>query len=281
MENDDIRRELKRAYKNVYAACLYGSRVCGYATKDSDYDVLVILEEYKPGVKYTYVNGAFEIAFLAVSKKVFEEDVYNSSYGGFIADRILNPIKPLVNEEYLVSCELERKKKIITWETSKLVLKNKLNAQLIDINLLYFPFKQWDKIATVYRPFLYSVENMLRSDLREKNLKSLVPGYRRGIEELGFYREVYPGWYRIEQEFVDKILGAGLSAQIERLKMIEREVENIVVRYLTHAKAGDSDRDLVIKEVLSKVQREVRHFKEKGFSIPLEKPEKFLIYPKS
>ena len=62
--------------------------------------------------------------------------------------------------------------------------------------------------------------------------------------------------------------------------MIEREIENSVARYLTHSKAGDSDRDIIIKEALSKVKREVRHFKEKKLSSHLEDPKKFLLYPK-
>ena len=80
------------------------------------------------------------------------------TYGGFIADRIINPIYPLINEKYLRELEVDRKKKIVNWETTKLILKKESDSKFIDINILYYPFKKWNKIASVYRPYLYSIE---------------------------------------------------------------------------------------------------------------------------
>jgi predicted nucleotidyltransferase len=280
METSAILQEMERTYGEVHGACLYGSQVCGYATGDSDYDVLVVLEDYGPGVKYTYVQNGMEMAFLGVDREVFEEDVRGAAYGGFIADRLLNPIIPLVKEEYIRASEVERKKAVVEWETAKLVLKNREAAGYLDINILYYPYKKWNKMAAVYHPYRYSIENTLRKDLKEKNLASLLPGFEKAIRDLGILREVYPGWYRIEESFVSSTLDRPLPARLERIKMAEREMEDVVARYLTHKKAGDSDRDLVIREIISKVRREVRHLREHGLSSPLEDPEKFLIYPK-
>jgi predicted nucleotidyltransferase len=280
MESEVIKKEMHRVYGDVYAACLYGSQVCGYATEDSDYDVLVVLEEYEPGVKYTYVEGDVEIAFLGVSRKVFEEDVKEATYGGFIADRLINPITPVLNKEFIRSSELRRKKVIVEWESTKLILKKRENAGFIDINLLFFPFKKWNKMVSIYRPYQYSIENALRKDLREKNLNALLPGFQKSIMEVDFLREVYPGWYRISPDFVKEVLKGPLPLRLDRLRMVEREIEDLVARYLTHSRAGDSDRDLIVKETISKIKREVRHIREKGFSSPLEEPEKFLLYGK-
>jgi predicted nucleotidyltransferase len=277
MKTDDILKEMERVYGDVFAACLYGSQVCGYAVEDSDYDVLVILDEYALKVKYTYIEGDVEIAFLGVSKKVFEGDVKSAAYGGFIADRIINPIGPLVNEAYLRDQEVARKKAVVDWETQKLVFKHRENAKHLDINILYYPYKKWNKIASVYRPYLYSIENTLREDLREKNLKAVLHGFQLAIDELDILREVYSGWYRIKDEFIEETLANNFQPRIERIKMIEREIEGVVARYLAHKKAGDSDRDLIIRETISKVKREVRHLKEKGRSSTLLDPKKFLI----
>ena len=278
MYTKTILAETKKAFSGrVYGAFHYGSQVTGYATVDSDYDVLVVLKDYEPRVKYTYVKREIEIAFLGVDKKVFEADVQSGAYGGFIADRLLNPIIPFVNEEYIQRSEVERKKKIISWETTRLVLKEKEDAGYIDINLLYYPYKKWSKMVRYYPPYQYSIENTLRKDLREKNLKALLPGFQKAIEELDLLTEVYPGWYRIKSDFIDNTLNQPMSPEIERVKMAEREIEEIVSRYLTHSRAGDSDRDLIIKELVSKVRREVRHLKEAGFSSNLIDPERFLI----
>jgi predicted nucleotidyltransferase len=280
MQTDFILSEMEKTFGEVYAACLYGSQVCGYATKSSDHDVLVILEDYEPNVKYTYVQDEIEIAFLCVAKRVFEEDVKEAVYGGFIADRLINPIYPLINEEYLQRSEVKRKKQIVDWETTKLILKKREVAKYLDINILYYPFKKWSKIGAIYPPYLYSIENTLRKDLKEKNLKALLPGYSQAVKELDHLREVYPGWYMIKDGFAEATLERGPLPRLERIKMIEREIENIVSRYLTQTRAGDSDRDLIVKELISKVKREVRHLKEKGLSSSLEDPEKFLLYPK-
>ncbi len=279
METETILGEMKKTFGNVLAACLYGSQVCGYATGESDHDALVILEEYAPGVRYTYVESGIEIAFLAVSKRVFEDDAAAGAYGGFIADRVINPFEPLVNEGYLQDWEVERKKSIVEWETTKLVVKNKEDARYINVNILYFPFKKWNRISAVYRPYLYSIENTLRKDLREQNLRQLTPGYKRAIDESGLLHETLPGWYRIDEAFIEETLGSGLPARLERIKMAEREIEGVVARYLTHERAGGSDRDLIIKEVMSKVRREARHIKEQGFSRKLKNSGDFLIPP--
>jgi predicted nucleotidyltransferase len=39
MKSDYVLREMERVYGDVFAVCLYGSLVCGYATSDSDYDI--------------------------------------------------------------------------------------------------------------------------------------------------------------------------------------------------------------------------------------------------
>ncbi len=279
MKTEAIVRVMEDTFGEVRAASIYGSQVCGYATPGSDYDVLVVFDDYEPGVKYTYVNKGVEIAFLGVSKAVLEDDAMGSAYGGFIADRLINPLQPIKDEAYIRSQEVARKKTIISWETEKLVYKFKEKSKYLDINLLYYPYKKWRKIAGVYHPYRYSIENTLRSDLRRKNLAALLPGFQRAIEELEILSETYPGWYRPREEFIKKTLSHTLKPRLERAKIVEREIEGVVARYLTHSKAGDSDRDLIIREAISKVKREVRHFKEKGASKALIDPKRFLIKP--
>ncbi len=117
-------------------------------------------------------------------------------------------------------------------------------------------------------------------DLRETNLKALLPGYEKAIENQGFLRETYPGWYRIEQEYIKKILESGVLAGLDRIRLIEKEIEDVVARYLTHRHAGGSDRDLLIKEAISKVKRSVQHLREKRRLTTLQSAETFLIQSK-
>ena len=200
MKAEAILKVMKETFGEVLAASLYGSQVCGYATRGSDYDVLVVLDDYEPGVKYTYVERDVEIAFLGVSHRILEDDVKSSAYGGFIADRLINPLQPIVNTDYIRSQEVSRKKTIIVWETEKLVYRYKEKSQYLDINLLYYPYKKWRKIASVYHPYKYSIENTLRSDLRRRNMTLLISGFQKAIAELEIHVETLPGWYRLKDD---------------------------------------------------------------------------------
>jgi hypothetical protein len=114
----------------------------------------------------------------------------------------------------------------------------------------------------------------------EINLNSLLPGYFSAVEELGILTKSYPGWYRIHENFILDLMGETQPKELERIKVIEREIQDVGARYLTHRRAGNSDCDLVIKAVISKVKREVHLFKERGIKSSLEDPKKFLIYSK-
>ena len=116
-----ILKECEKIYGKVFAAAIYGSQVCGYAREGSDFDVLIILDKYENGVKYTYIRNDIEIAFLAVDKEVFEEDIHNAKYGDFIAGRVLNPYFPLINQEYFFDMETKLKKRIIEWEIKRII----------------------------------------------------------------------------------------------------------------------------------------------------------------
>ena len=82
-------KEIRKEFPNVFAACLYGSNVSGYASKGSDIDVIVILKNFREKIKYAY-KGDF--SFLVADKKFFEEDARQAKHGDFAAARITNPI---------------------------------------------------------------------------------------------------------------------------------------------------------------------------------------------
>ncbi len=273
-QTEIILKECEKIYGKVFAACLYGSQVCGYARAESDFDVIVVLNKYDARVKYTYIKGDFEIAFLAVDKKVLEDDINNAKYGDFIAGRLINPTIPLVNAEYIQNSELNIKKRIIDREIKKLVYDYKIDAKFLEINLLYFPFKKWHKLAAIYRPYLYSLDNMLRRELRRRNLNIILKNYKKAVRESKILYEIYPGWYGIDAEFIDNSLKEPVF--MERIKITEREIEQAIAGYMTHKKAGDSDMDIFIEELTGKITREIKHIKASAFKHLLDDPGKYL-----
>ena len=53
------------ARREIVALGAYGSQVAGYATKESDYDVVLVVKPFTQRIKYYYLNGETEAAALA------------------------------------------------------------------------------------------------------------------------------------------------------------------------------------------------------------------------
>ncbi len=266
--------EIKKEFGKVHAACLYGSKVSGYASKGSDTDVIVILKKLKPKIKYVY-RGNY--SFLAVEKKFFEGDVIKAKQGDFIAARICNPMKPLINRGYMKKMEIEAKKRVVSYNVRKLIYKYREKAQLMEINALYFPFKHWNKLVQIYPPFRYSIENTLRNELRKRNLKMILPGYVEAIKKLRIMEESYPGWYRINGNFIKKALKKKRSKELARI--YEGEIKRAIQRYKTHKKAGaGQEKDTIIYEITHKIERELKQIKRKGFKTILDNPDKYINF---
>ena len=258
---------IKTLFPKVYAALHYGSKVAGYGNKTSDNDVIVVIKNYPEKIKYIYKDN---YSFLAVDKKVFEDDCSKTKYGDFVAARFSGPIIPIINRYYLKKMEIVFKKKVVTIYTTQLIYERKEKALNIKINLAYFPFCKWNEQVTIYRPFRYSILNTLRSDLKDKNLKMIFPGYKKAIEELQIFDQVEKNWYQIKPEFIKKVLKN--NKLFPKIEFYLAEAKKAIKRYQTHDLAGGSQTDIVIKDVIHKIDREI-HWQKKGV---LNKPEVYL-----
>ncbi len=265
-------KEIKKEFPNVFAACLYGSKVSGYASKGSDTDIIVVLKKFAPKIKYVY-KGNF--SFLVIEKKFFEEDIKTAKHGGFAASRITNPIDPLINKGYISRMEIETKKRVVLQNLKKLVYKYRKKAGLLEINALYFPFKHWNKLVQVYHPYRYSIENTLRNELREKNIKKILPGYIKAINELNVTEEAYPGWHKIRKSFIDR--HKRKKARKELMSIYGKEIKKAVERYKTHKKAGTAQaRSTIVHEITHKIERDLKRIKKKKFKTIFDNPDKYI-----
>jgi len=235
------------------------------------------LKKFKPKIKYVY-RGNY--SFLVVEKKFFERDIYDAKHGDFVAARICNPIKPIINKRYFEKMETEAKKRVVLYNARKLIYKNRKNANFMEINALYFPFKHWNKLVQIYPPFRYSIENTLRNELRQRNLKKILPGYIKAIKQLKIMDEIHPGCYKIREAFIKKTLRKKPGKEL--IKIYEGEIRKAVKRYKTHKKAGaGQEKDTIVYEITHKIKRELKQIKRKGFKTILDNPNKYVsIVPK-
>src|SRR2546422_440740 len=88
----------------VVAACLYGSRVAGYARPDSDVDVLVVLEDYPYMVKYVYFReSGMKVSALVVDRTALERDAKSAFLGEFVVGRLIHIYYPITNAEFFAA----------------------------------------------------------------------------------------------------------------------------------------------------------------------------------
>ena len=241
----------------ITAVCLYGSRVGGYAREDSDYDCLLILENYRDAVRYHYRRlNSINAALLAVDKELFELDIEKGGLGDFVAGRLMSPYLPIKNTEYLEAAELKVKSRVEQEAIEDLVLEYGELARGLEIRPEYFPLSRMKKRAKVYPPIRYSYVNLFRGDLKEKNMRTILEGYDKAIDVLARSNIVRRknGFIILENEYIDRILS---MKTLERVVNVVEQSRRALYSYLTHGTAGIVSIDIVAKELASKIRREL------------------------
>lgn len=243
--------------RKIVSSCIYGSRLCGYAREDSDYDVLLIIEDYPDSLRYhtRKLNGVFA-SILAVDKDIFEIDVKKGGLGEFISGRLLTPYLPIFNESYLREMEIENKKRVIKEEMEDLVLEFGESARGLIIDPKYFMLSRMRKRAKLYPPIKYSYSNLFRKDIKEKNLEKIMDGFLMALKELEKEAivKIENGALKIEDKFIDLIIN---RKSIEKVVNIVEKSRRTLYSYLTQGIIGITDPNALIRELASKLRREV------------------------
>jgi tRNA A-37 threonylcarbamoyl transferase component Bud32 len=125
-----------------------------------------------------------EAFILTVDQRAFQRDVEKGWLGEFAADKLMIPYQPLINAEYLRRQEVTLKKRII-WELLETIVLEfpELSHELV-IKPEYFMHETLMQRARLFPPITYRFLNMLRNDLKEKNVEAMMKGYRQALEEL-------------------------------------------------------------------------------------------------
>ncbi|MEM2897250.1 MAG: hypothetical protein QXG01_06755, partial [Candidatus Bathyarchaeia archaeon] len=241
----------------IVASCVYGSRLCGYAREDSDYDVLLIIEDYPDSLRYhTRSLNKVAASVLTVDKNIFEIDVKKGSLGEFISGRLLTPYLPILNEAYLRAMEIENKKRIVREEIEDLILEFGESARGLIIKPKYFMLSRMRKRAKVYPTIKYSYSNLFRKDLKEKNLKKIMEGFLEALKELekeGVLK-IEDETIKIGNKFIDLIIRYKVT---EKVVNIVEKSQRTLYSYLTQGMIGIVDPDALARELALKLRREI------------------------
>ena len=258
----------------IVGACLCGSRVCGYARDDSDYDALLVLKNYPDGVRYQYKR--FEnvyLALLVVDRELFELDVTKGALGEFVAGRLLSPYKPLLGGRYLQEMEVLLKEKVAEEELEDLILGYGDLARGLVIKPEYLALSRMRRRFKVYPPLRYSYLCLLRKDLVKTNMSLVLEGYFQALVRLSKKGIIKfeDGEVTFSQEYVDRILS---KRTVERVVNIARFSQRALYSYIAHGRAGRVSLDVVTRELASKIKREIKVvLMAEGF----EDPKKYIF----
>lgn len=255
----------------ILSYCMYGSKVAGYARPDSDYDILLVLKDYKDVIKYVYARSGLNASVLMVDGKALLRDAENAMLGEFVAGRLLHPYLPLLNGDYLKHVETMYKKRVIVEEYSALASTSPLVCtEEVSVPLEYFLFSKLKKRARIYPHALYSYVKTYTGDHASRNMKVSMEGFvraLRALEQDGLIRLRMLGddgaggryhYYTMIPN--DEIKGHGGRALI-------REMLRGALAWLVHSYAARRSLNFFREEATSKLNR---RREVKAHSIPPE-----------
>lgn len=270
---NDIYKEYKGC--SIVSACFYGSRVSGHPRKDSDLDLLIILEPFPRGVLYHYKDlGDFTISALMVDKGLFEGDVEKAQLGEFVAGRLITPFLPFLGSDYLRLQEVKVKERFILESLESLVANYPKISRELRIKPEFFIFDKMEKRSRIYPPVAYSYQKMLAEDLRKANIASIMEGFFEALKKLegqgliGFDGD----FVTIKPSLYDFLKRRRLGA----LQVI-KDIKKAAMGYFIHGYAGRSVSPITVaQEFASKIKREIAQEEELG---KIDDPSNYLYLP--
>ena len=121
---------------DLIAALVYGSRVAGYARKDSLYDCMAICE-YPGGTRYHHeLLNCTGVDILEIDNELFLLDIRKGALGEFVSGRLLFPYIGLVGMAYLDENEITLKERVVGKVMKRRGSKNKKTRGVKNKNLL-------------------------------------------------------------------------------------------------------------------------------------------------
>jgi tRNA A-37 threonylcarbamoyl transferase component Bud32/predicted nucleotidyltransferase len=257
----------------IVAAFLYGPSVCGYAHAESDLDILLIVSGLGSRLKtYKKSLGGTDAFILAVDQGMFERDVRAGWLGEITAEKLLIPFDPLVNAEYLWQQEVTMKRRVI-WEVlESIALEFPELSHELSIKPEYFMYESQMQLARLFPPVAFRFINMLQSDVKDRNVESMMKGYRKALEELSKEKWITfsNGLVRISPKFVSAIKSRKI-----RIPIFLRAVQRAAFLHVFSALPRMMTPLGFEEEIYFKTHADIE--KREDVTLQLEDPKKYLL----
>ena len=247
-EKERIIRIINKVAKglDIEAICMYGSRIAGYANEKSDYDIIVVINNYKNKVRYKYIFDKIEISAIFVDKDSIIRDAKEGNLGEFVVGRLLNPYEVLVNLEFFDKVEIEYKKRIILEQIDRLQIEYRSLSEYLKIPAEFFLFHRLRFRMRIYPPVKYSYIMTYSGKNNSKNVKRSLKGFNEAAKLLQKDNQL-----RYEKGVVRLINKKRKNRVMINLRIIRR----IINHYYIHLLAGRVKYKIALKELFSKINR--------------------------
>ena len=247
-EKERIIRIINKVVKglDIEAICMYGSRIAGYANEKSDYDIIVVINNYKNKVRYKYIFDKIEISAIFVDKDSIVRDAKEGNLGEFVIGRLLNPYEVVVNPEFFDSVEIEYKKRIILEQIDRLQIEYRSLSEYLKIPAEFFLFHKLRFRMRIYPPVKYSYIMTYSGKINSKNVKRSLKGFNEAAKLLHKDNQL-----RYEKGVIHLINKKRKSRIMINLRITRR----IINHYYIHLLAGRVKYNIALKELFSKINR--------------------------
>ncbi|MEK0325311.1 MAG: nucleotidyltransferase domain-containing protein, partial [Nitrosopumilus sp.] len=174
----------------IVGICAYGSRVGGYFKKDSDYDLILVIDGFKQIIRYKYLEADLHVSILIVDFKAFREDAFKSALGEFVVGRLLNIYESIIGDEIFHDAESVYKGRVMEEAINQLLISYGEFCFDLRIPLEFFLYEKLRKRAAVYPPALYSYVKTYSGPLIERNLSSSLAVFSEKAKEAAMAKKV-------------------------------------------------------------------------------------------
>ena len=234
----------------ITAVCAYGSKVAGYARKDSDYDLIIVLKRFGEGVRYKYVDAPVAASALIVDEDMLRQDALSSHLGEFVVGRLLNVYEPIQNADLFRRVELEYKKRVLVEALLELSSDYGDFGRHLVVPYEYFLFDKLHTRAAIYPPALYSYVHTYTCPLGEENKAISIGGFVSAADSLqsrGLLLAVQGG-----VKMAPEKLKADAFTRVQSMFSVTARG---VTQYAIHGYAGRVGPSVFSREALSKLRR--------------------------
>ena len=260
--------------RQITAVCIYGPWVCGYPDKKTDLNVLLVLDSFTLRLNtYFATIDDVNVSVLTVNRTDFERDVNKSRLGEFLAEKVTIPYEPLKNEEYLRLQELKIKKRTVLELLENLIFEFPESSHEFLIKKEYFIYEVMMRRVRVFHPLTYSFLNMLKGNLRRKNVNSIMDGYLKALEELENENIIFrsDNYIKITQKHIDTV-----KKRRSRLPLILKSIQRRILPPLLSVFSESASSFIQDQRLFMKTNQKI---KADGLISRLEDPKKYVLLP--